>query len=108
MKIINKKDIIKILSNYDIGTYKSHEYFTAGCVQINIKVNTTKNTYALRIYRTRTIPYVKYEFNVLNYLSKKNIPLHYQLEIYMENSFLNIINILWEFLVLLKGNILKN
>jgi len=74
MKIINKKDIIKILSNYDIGTYKSHEYFTAGCVQINIKVNTTKNTYALRIYRTRTIPYVKYEFNVLNYLSKKKYP----------------------------------
>ena len=70
----DKKEIAEILSNYNLGGYKSHEYFTAGCVQTNIKVWTTKGIYALRIYTTRTISYVKYEFNVLNYLSKRKYP----------------------------------
>lgn len=69
------KDIIsQILKDYDLGTYKSHEMFTAGAIQINIKLKTNKGVYALRIYQTRTFEYVQFELNVLNYLFKHKFP----------------------------------
>ena len=64
----------KIISEYDIGNFVSQERFSAGAVQTNIKIYTTKGVFVFRYYENRRKEYVKFEINVLTYLSRRNFP----------------------------------
>lgn len=69
-----KKDFEKILPNYDLGRYKNSKDFGHGAVQTNILLETTKGKFALRYYEHRSVKYVLFEVNILNYFNKHNYP----------------------------------
>lgn len=69
-KNLGKKEIIQILSAYDVGTLKRSKLFTAGSVQTNLLVVTTKGKFVLRVYRNRSRSSITFEIDLINFLKK--------------------------------------
>lgn len=72
--VYTKKQIIDILSNYNIGVYVYHKIFPEGDVNTNIFLKTTKGKFALRIYENKTAKQIGPEIKLLNYLQKNKFP----------------------------------
>ncbi len=71
---LTKKEIERILMDYDIGRLRSSKPFKEGFVQTNILLNTTKGKYVLRHYENRSRRYVLFEANVLHYFHQHKYP----------------------------------
>ncbi len=70
-----REEFIKILSEYDLGTFITSKPFRAGVVQTNLLLKTTKGKYVLRYYENRNKNRVLFESNLLNFLAEKKYPL---------------------------------
>jgi homoserine kinase type II len=64
----------KILTEYSIGDFKEAKPFSAGCVQTNVLLKTSKGKFAFRLYENRSKEYILFELNVLYYLNKHEYP----------------------------------
>ncbi|HEY3250272.1 MAG TPA: homoserine kinase [Ignavibacteria bacterium] len=69
-----KSDFTKILSDYDLGEYKSSKSFTTGAVQTNFLLQTTKGKFVFRYYENRSENSVLFESGLIKYLNEKNYP----------------------------------
>lgn len=72
---IDNAAIAQILAQYDIGELMQMTAFTAGAVQTNLLLHTTRGKFVLRYYRqNRSFAAVQFEVNLLNYLKRHNYP----------------------------------
>jgi homoserine kinase type II len=69
---LNKKDLTKILSKYNLGEFRDSKVFTLGSVQTNVLIKTSKGEFVLRYYTNRSKKSIAFEFNLINYLKKHN------------------------------------
>jgi len=69
-----KDDFIKILSDYDLGEYKSSKPFITGAVQTNFLLQTTKGKFVFRYYENRSKNSVLFESDLIKHLTDKNYP----------------------------------
>ena len=69
-----KNDMIKILSNYDLGEYKKSKPFKLGAIQTNLLLETIKDRFVFKYYETRSKEYALFEVEVLQYLNKHSYP----------------------------------
>ncbi|MFH2013900.1 MAG: homoserine kinase [Patescibacteria group bacterium] len=69
-----KNDFIKILSNYNLGEFKDFKPITAGAVQTNFLLQTTKDKFVFRYYENRSEGSVLFESNLIKYLKNKKYP----------------------------------
>lgn len=68
-------DVESILSHYDIGGFEHVEALTAGTVQTNLLLHTTRGKFVLRYYRqNRSFNSVIFETNLVTYLKRKHYP----------------------------------
>lgn len=72
---ISENDFAQILSNYDLGEYKSFEKFANGAGQTTALLITTTGKYVLRYYENRAEKHVLFEVNLFNYLREKQYPV---------------------------------
>lgn len=70
----SKNDFIKILSDYDLGEYKNSKPFTAGAVQTNFLLQTTKGKFVFRYYENRSQNSVLFESDLIKRLTDENYP----------------------------------
>ena len=70
----SKEDFDKILSQYELGAFKSLTPFEKGAVQTNILIETTKGRFVFRYYETRPKDYALFEVELLDYLTKHFYP----------------------------------
>lgn len=70
----SKNDFAKILLDYDLGEYKSSKPFTAGTVQTNFLLQTTKGKFVFRYYENRSKNSVLFESELIKHLTDKNYP----------------------------------
>lgn len=70
----SKNDFVKILSDYDLGEYKSSKPFTTGAVQTNFLLQTTKGKFVFRYYENRSQNSVLFESDLIKHLTDKNYP----------------------------------
>lgn len=71
----SRSSLVEILSNYNLGEYKSSKPLTAGTIQINILLQTAKGKFVFRYYRQgRSKDSVLFEVNLIKYLKKKKYP----------------------------------
>lgn len=70
----SKNDFIKILSDYDLGEYKSSKPFTTGAVQTNFLLQTTRGKFVFRYYENRSKNSVLFESDLIKHLTDKNYP----------------------------------
>lgn len=70
----SKDDFVKILSDYDLGEYKSSKPFTTGTVQTNFLLQTTKGKFVFRYYENRSENSVLFESDLIKHLTDKNYP----------------------------------
>lgn len=68
----SKNDFIKILSDYDLGEYKSSKPFTTGAVQTNFLLQTKKGKFVFRYYENRSKNSVLFENELIKHLTDKN------------------------------------
>lgn len=71
---VSKKDLIHLLTNYNLGDYLDSCPFTGGTVQTNLRIRTTRGTFVFRYYENRTEKSVRFETDMLNYLKENNYP----------------------------------
>jgi Ser/Thr protein kinase RdoA (MazF antagonist) len=71
---LSKQKLQDILSNYTLGEYKDARPFTAGTVQTNFLLETTKERFVFRYYENRSEGSVLFECNLLLYLKSKSYP----------------------------------
>ncbi len=76
----SKDDFIRILSDYDLGEYKSSKPFTTGAVQTNFLLQTTKGEFVFRYYENRSKNSVLFENDLIKHLTDKNYPCPAQLK----------------------------
>jgi len=76
----SKTDFIKILSDYDLGEYKDSKPITAGAVQTNLLLQTTKGKYVFKYYQNRSEKSVLFESELIRHLTDRNYPCPPQLE----------------------------
>ncbi|MEA3514588.1 MAG: homoserine kinase [Nanoarchaeota archaeon] len=69
-----KNDMIKILSNYKLGTLIDFEPLTKGTVQINFLLKTTNGKFVFKYYEKRSKNSVLFEANLIRYLKDKKYP----------------------------------
>ncbi|GHO63025.1 hypothetical protein KSC_019170 [Ktedonobacter sp. SOSP1-52] len=69
-----KEELIRLLADYNLGQYQDHKPFEQGADQTNILVVTTKGKYAFRYYEKRSVNYVLFEIDLLQYLAKHSYP----------------------------------
>jgi len=70
----SKSDFLKILSDYDLGKYKSSKPFTTGAVQTNFLLQTTRGKFVFRYYENRSKNSVLFESDLIKHLTDKNYP----------------------------------
>jgi homoserine kinase len=70
----SKNDLVKILSNYNLGEYKNVTPFTGGTVQTNLLMETTKGKFVFRYYENRSKDSVLFESNLMKYLKDRKYP----------------------------------
>lgn len=66
-----KDEIIKILSNYDLGNFLDFKPIAKGTVQTNFFLQTTKGKFIFRYYENRPKESVLFEANLIKYLKDK-------------------------------------
>jgi homoserine kinase type II len=71
---LSKGDFTEILSNYNLGEYKTSKPFTTGSVQTILSLQTTKGEFVFKYYRNRPKDSVLFEINLVKYLKSKNYP----------------------------------
>jgi homoserine kinase type II len=69
-----KEELIGLLADYDLGYYQDHQPFEQGGDQTNICVRTTTGKYAFRYYEKRSVNYVLFEIDLLQYLARHTYP----------------------------------
>jgi homoserine kinase type II len=72
--LFSTEDFQQILANYDLEEFKNSRPFKTGAVQTNVLLETSKGKAVLRYYESRTENYVRFEMNVLAYLSQRDYP----------------------------------
>lgn len=70
----SKEKLKELIIPWNLGELKKIELLKNGNVQTNIKLETTKGNYIFRYYENRSLEYVRFEINVLNYLINKKYP----------------------------------
>lgn len=70
----SKDDFVEILSDYELGNYKSVKPFTTGAVQTNFLLQTTKGKFVFRYYENRSKNSVLFESDLIKHLTDKNYP----------------------------------
>jgi Ser/Thr protein kinase RdoA (MazF antagonist) len=71
---LSKKNLVQMVSNYDLGVLSNTKTFTLGSVQTNILLLTTRGKFVLRCYKGRTKGSVMSEIGLTNYLKKHGFP----------------------------------
>ena len=72
---MGKTAVEQILAHYDVGALVDLSPFTAGAVQTNLLLQTTRGNFVLRYYRqNRSVEAVQFEVNLLNYLTRHAYP----------------------------------
>ncbi len=69
-----KDEIVKILSNYDLGDFVSFKPIAKGTVQTNFILQTSKGKFVFRYYENRSKDSVLFEANLIKYLKDKKYP----------------------------------
>ena len=72
--LITEKELLPILAEYELGTYISHVPLTAGTVETNIRLTTTRGNYVFRLYENRTYESVLFEGAVIEHLTRHDYP----------------------------------
>lgn len=72
---ISEIDFKKIISDYDLGEYKSFETFANGATQTTVLLVTSSGKYVLRYYENRTLKHVLFEVGLFTYLRDKGYPV---------------------------------
>ncbi len=70
----SEAELIGILSNYNLGEFKSCQPITAGTVQTNFAIQTTHAKVVFRYYENRTKESVAFECCLVNYLKTRKYP----------------------------------
>jgi Ser/Thr protein kinase RdoA (MazF antagonist) len=71
---LTRQDLITIFARYDLGEYIAHQPLTAGTVQTNLRVMTTRGNYVFRLYENRSYESVLFECAVIEHLSAHGFP----------------------------------
>ena len=71
---LSRSDFTEILSNYTLGEYRDSQPVTAGTVQTNFLLQTTKGKSVFRYYENRSKDSVLFEVYLIKYLRNKNYP----------------------------------
>ena len=71
---LSQHDFVKILSQYELGTYIHSEPITQGTVQTNFLLHTTQCKFVFRYYENRSLESVLFESHLLAYLKKHHYP----------------------------------
>ncbi len=72
---LTKKEIIRILDNYKIGTLVSYKAIERGEVNYNWIVKTTEGKYILRKENSfKKLPDLEFQFNYITYLKAHEFP----------------------------------
>lgn len=71
---MNKKQINRILSSWNVGKLISYQQTTAGAVNINWIVRTTKGKYILRKVAFKNLKELKFKLSYLTYLKNRRFP----------------------------------
>ncbi len=72
--IFSKVDFGKILTEYDLGEFVSAMPFTAGTVQTNYRLQTTKGEFAFRYYEKRAKKAILFEIDLIRHLRANKYP----------------------------------
>lgn len=72
---ISEKDLPAILTNYNLGDYRSFKTFANGAGQTTLLLETSKGKFVLRYYENRTDAHVDFEVQLFNFLRNKNYPV---------------------------------
>lgn len=75
-----KADFLEIVSHYQVGEYRSSKPISKGTVQTNYLLHTTDGKYVFRYYENRSLGSVKFESNLIEYLTSKNYPCPAQIK----------------------------
>jgi homoserine kinase type II len=71
---LSRSAFVEILTNYNLGEYRQSQPLTAGTVQTNFLIQTTKGNFVFRYYENRSKDSVSFEVNLVTYLRSKNYP----------------------------------
>jgi homoserine kinase type II len=71
---LSRGDFTEILSKYTLGEYGDAQPITAGTVQTNFLLHTTKGKFVFRYYENRSNDSVLFEINLMRYLRDHNYP----------------------------------
>lgn len=72
--LFTKEELRRLLANYNLGQYQNHQPFEQGADQTNMLVMTTTGKYAFRYYEKRSLNYVLFEIDLLQYLVRCSYP----------------------------------
>jgi homoserine kinase type II len=72
---LDKKDFEEILSNYNVGKYKSHKHVDHALQNTVFILDTTKGRYVLKIFEKSEVNFVKFQIKIIEYLYKNKIPV---------------------------------
>jgi homoserine kinase len=71
---ISENELIRFLSDYDLGEYQGSKPFGRGTVQTTLLLQTTRGKFVLKYYENRTPKSVRFESRLTKYLSDQNFP----------------------------------
>jgi homoserine kinase type II len=71
---LSRDDFTEILSNYALGEYRASQPISAGTVQTNFLLQTTKGEFVFRYYENRSSKSILFEINLIRYLRNKHYP----------------------------------
>lgn len=71
----SKKDIDKILSNYDIGIHIKHKHIPWALANDVYRLNTTDGKFILKFHKGNDFKKFKYILNIKDFLRKRGIPI---------------------------------
>ena len=69
-----KHEILSMLNQYDIGTFIDYHALPTGSVETNYIIFTTTGKYVLRYYENRTVPQVRFEIALIDFLTANSFP----------------------------------
>ncbi|MDO8660398.1 MAG: phosphotransferase [Candidatus Woesearchaeota archaeon] len=72
---LNKKEFESVLKNYSIGRYLSHKHLVKAVQNTVYVLNTTQGQFVLKVFELIDQVIVQYQFKIINYLAKKNMPV---------------------------------
>jgi len=71
---LKRSDFEKILENYRIGKYKSHEHISYALDNTVYVVKTTKGRYLIKIFEDSTKEFIKFQLKIMDLLEKNKLP----------------------------------